>query len=95
MATFVDSRSRNGGSLALDIEETIDDEVLCPHCRRRFAAQLLASGHLRGFKCPQCRLFVPLERRPKLLPEPSSRKAARADSTGPLTLNTLTGLPDP
>ena len=39
-------------------------EVQCPHCRKTFAAQLLegAASRYRGFKCPHCRLFVPLDR---------------------------------
>jgi hypothetical protein len=39
-------------------------EVTCPHCRKHFEAELIAgsAGRLRGFKCPHCRLFVPLER---------------------------------
>jgi hypothetical protein len=42
--------------------ETYD--VVCPHCRREFAAELLEGGSARhrGFKCPYCRLFVPYER---------------------------------
>jgi DNA-directed RNA polymerase subunit RPC12/RpoP len=42
-----------------------DHTVLCPHCHKEFEGELLvasgASGS-RGFKCPHCRLFVPLER---------------------------------
>lgn len=39
-------------------------EVVCPHCAKRFTAPLLAGGHTsdQGFKCPHCRLFVPLGR---------------------------------
>jgi DNA-directed RNA polymerase subunit RPC12/RpoP len=40
-------------------------EVTCPHCSKRFEAQLLVASSApgpRGFKCPHCRLFVPLER---------------------------------
>jgi hypothetical protein len=39
-------------------------EVTCPHCHRAFKAELIAgsSARHRGFKCPHCRLFVPLER---------------------------------
>ena len=39
-------------------------EVSCPHCRKPFVGELLAgaSARYRGFKCPHCRLFVPLER---------------------------------
>ena len=42
-----------------------DYSVVCPHCKKTFEAELLvASGTAgpRGFKCPHCRLFVPLER---------------------------------
>jgi transposase-like protein len=38
-------------------------EVVCPHCKKPFQAELL--GHdvrQQGFKCPHCRLFVPYER---------------------------------
>jgi phage FluMu protein Com len=39
-------------------------EVVCPHCKKPFEAELLdgAADRYRGFKCPHCRLFVPLER---------------------------------
>jgi DNA-directed RNA polymerase subunit RPC12/RpoP len=39
-------------------------EVECPHCHKTFAAELLegAAQRYRGFKCPHCRLFVPVER---------------------------------
>ncbi|MBA2475439.1 MAG: hypothetical protein H0V40_05740 [Actinobacteria bacterium] len=39
-------------------------EVDCPHCRKAFLGTLLAgtAARYRGFKCPHCRLFVPLER---------------------------------
>jgi transposase-like protein len=39
-------------------------DVTCPHCRKPFSAELLPGnkGRHRGFKCPHCRLFVPLER---------------------------------
>jgi len=40
-------------------------EVVCPHCRKTFEAELLSSSGTagpRGFKCPHCRLFVPYER---------------------------------
>ena len=39
-------------------------EVTCPHCRKRFHAELLDGGAPRyqGFKCPHCRLFVSYER---------------------------------
>jgi DNA-directed RNA polymerase subunit RPC12/RpoP len=39
-------------------------EVVCPHCRKPFSAELIAGDTARhqGFKCPHCRLFVPLDR---------------------------------
>ena len=41
--------------------ETYD--VVCPHCRKPFTADLLGGGaRHRGFKCPHCKLFVPYER---------------------------------
>ena len=39
------------------------DQATSPHCAKRFTAPLLAgTASQRGFKCPHCRLFVPLER---------------------------------
>jgi DNA-directed RNA polymerase subunit RPC12/RpoP len=39
-------------------------EVVCPHCKKKFAGELMAGRAARhqGFKCPHCRLFVPLSR---------------------------------
>jgi DNA-directed RNA polymerase subunit RPC12/RpoP len=39
-------------------------DVACPHCGKRFREELLTgpAERYRGFKCPHCRLFVPLER---------------------------------
>jgi hypothetical protein len=39
-------------------------EVECPHCHRSFTAGLIdgAAARYQGFKCPHCKLFVPLER---------------------------------
>ncbi len=36
----------------------------CPHCHKPFTPNPLArpSARHRGFKCPHCRLFVPVER---------------------------------
>ena len=44
--------------------EEIAETMTCPHCQRDFVAELLdgAAERYRGFKCPHCRLFVPLER---------------------------------
>jgi DNA-directed RNA polymerase subunit RPC12/RpoP len=39
-------------------------EVVCPHCKKTFTANLIAgrAERYRGFKCPHCRLFVPAAR---------------------------------
>jgi hypothetical protein len=39
-------------------------EIVCPHCKRTFTAQLIAGDteRHRGFKCPYCKLFVPADR---------------------------------
>jgi phage FluMu protein Com len=39
-------------------------DVTCPHCRKPFREELLSGPAERytGFKCPHCRLFVPLAR---------------------------------
>jgi hypothetical protein len=39
-------------------------EVVCPHCKKTFTAELIdgAAARYRGFKCPHCKLFVPVER---------------------------------
>jgi hypothetical protein len=41
-----------------------DHDVTCPHCRKRFHGALMDGRAARyvGFKCPFCKLFVPLER---------------------------------
>jgi predicted RNA-binding Zn-ribbon protein involved in translation (DUF1610 family) len=39
------------------------NEIVCPHCKKPFEGRLLSGrSHQRGFKCPHCRLFVPIER---------------------------------
>ena len=48
-------------------EERADDrtaEIVCPHCKKSFQADLMAGSaeRYRGFKCPHCRLFVPATR---------------------------------
>jgi DNA-directed RNA polymerase subunit RPC12/RpoP len=46
--------------------------VLCPHCKKPFDGELLAEGSRHeGFKCPHCRLFVPVERASGASDEPS------------------------
>jgi phage FluMu protein Com len=39
-------------------------DVECPHCGKGFRSELLngATARHQGFKCPHCKLFVPLER---------------------------------
>jgi phage FluMu protein Com len=40
-------------------------EVECPHCHKSFAGQPIEGGRAArylGFKCPHCKLFVPLQR---------------------------------
>jgi DNA-directed RNA polymerase subunit RPC12/RpoP len=39
-------------------------DVSCPHCGKQFRDEPLlgSAARYRGFKCPHCRLFVPLER---------------------------------
>jgi hypothetical protein len=39
-------------------------EVVCPHCGKRFEAELLSgeTDRHQGFKCPHCRLFVAFSR---------------------------------
>ena len=41
-----------------------DHEITCPHCRKRFHGALIEGRAARyaGFKCPNCKLFVPLDR---------------------------------
>ena len=39
-------------------------EVECPHCHKSFHAEPILgdAARYRGFKCPHCKLFVPLDR---------------------------------
>ena len=39
-------------------------EVTCPHCHKAFEPSPLRrpTARHRGYKCPHCRLFVPIER---------------------------------
>lgn len=50
-------------------------EIVCPHCKKTFTATLMegSAERYRGFKCPHCRLFVPLHR------------AADSDTTRPMS----------
>jgi endogenous inhibitor of DNA gyrase (YacG/DUF329 family) len=43
-------------------------EVECPHCHKTFEAEPIDGGdaaRYHGFKCPHCKLFVPLARATK------------------------------
>jgi endogenous inhibitor of DNA gyrase (YacG/DUF329 family) len=43
-------------------------EVECPHCHKTFEAEPISGGdaaRYHGFKCPHCKLFVPLARATK------------------------------
>jgi hypothetical protein len=46
------------------VTEAPSFDVVCPHCKKSFSAELLGDGSARqrGFKCPHCKLFVPAER---------------------------------
>jgi tRNA(Ile2) C34 agmatinyltransferase TiaS len=48
--------------MGTDVNSGNVHDVTCPHCKKTFTAPLLAGRRARGFKCPHCRLFVPLER---------------------------------
>ncbi len=50
--------------MAPDPSASSSYDVSCPHCRKQFTAGLIEGRAARyaGFKCPHCKLFVPLER---------------------------------
>ena len=52
-----------GAVSELPVPET-SHEVVCPHCKKTFTAELIAgqTERHRGFKCPHCKLFVPADR---------------------------------
>jgi len=45
-------------------EANLSYDIRCPHCKKQFTADVMSGSAPRysGFKCPHCRLFVPLER---------------------------------
>ncbi|HEY2355036.1 MAG TPA: hypothetical protein VGH79_09090 [Gaiellaceae bacterium] len=48
---------------AISHDDALDVE--CPHCHKTFQAERIEGGgaaRYHGFKCPHCKLFVPLER---------------------------------
>ena len=49
---------------------SIEKDVVCAHCRKSFRAEVLSPETAQaGFKCPHCKLFMPLER---VEPEPAT-----------------------
>ena len=50
-------------------------DVTCPHCRKPFSAQSIGEARHQGFKCPHCKLFVPIERGDEQLVEPGAPAA--------------------
>ena len=73
-------------------------EVVCPHCSKPFASPLMGSGRHSGFKCPHCKLFVPVDRAgdsgDNLVPKPvrppvpgtGSKRAICSESSVPGTV---------
>jgi tRNA(Ile2) C34 agmatinyltransferase TiaS len=46
-----------------DTDRTRGYTIECPHCHKPFdAPSVQGAGRIRGFKCPNCRLFVPYDR---------------------------------
>jgi DNA-directed RNA polymerase subunit RPC12/RpoP len=42
---------------------SLEKDVVCVHCRKSFRAEVLSPDTAQaGFKCPHCKLFMPLER---------------------------------
>jgi DNA-directed RNA polymerase subunit RPC12/RpoP len=61
LAAVADNRSASFGYMSKPAGQ--EGEIVCPHCKKTFAGELLAEGSRHeGFKCPHCRLFVPAER---------------------------------
>lgn len=47
-------------------------EATCPHCHKPFSAEVIGAARHQGFKCPHCKLFVPLDRADEQLVEPGA-----------------------
>lgn len=59
----IPERRVSSASFARVGEPSETQEITCPHCKKPFDGTLLAEGSRHeGFKCPHCRLFVPVER---------------------------------
>ena len=52
-------------------------DVVCPHCKKGFKGELIEgqTPANRGFKCPHCRLFAPLNRVDAQPPPPETGAA--------------------
>lgn len=48
--------------MSTEAETGSEQDVSCPHCKKGFTAALMPGRRARGFKCPHCRLFIPLDR---------------------------------
>ena len=47
------------------VREEQSFDVECPHCHKTFVGEPIEGGRAArylGFKCPHCKLFVPLQR---------------------------------
>ena len=56
---------RPGYTASVSRVEERSFDVECPHCHKGFAAEPIDGGRAArylGFKCPHCKLFVPLQR---------------------------------
>jgi phage FluMu protein Com len=57
--------SRGTRAFVSGVKQERSYDVECPHCHRSFAAEPIDGGRAArylGFKCPHCKLFVPLQR---------------------------------
>jgi DNA-directed RNA polymerase subunit RPC12/RpoP len=52
-------------------------DVVCPHCKKPFKGELIEGENPanRGFKCPHCRLFAPIDRVAAQPPPPETGAA--------------------
>jgi DNA-directed RNA polymerase subunit RPC12/RpoP len=59
-------RAAAGAGTLARVDEAAQEhrEIVCPHCKKLFTAELIAgeAERYRGFKCPHCKLFVPADR---------------------------------
>ena len=62
MTSSAHTRFATVQAMGADVKAGNEHDVSCPHCKKSFTATLIPGRRARGFKCPHCRLFVPLER---------------------------------